>query len=63
MAIRKFKPTTSTRRTTKLADRSMLERDGGPKNLTIPKRRKLGGIIRVRLLLDIEEVALREELE
>ena len=42
MAIRKFKPTTSTRRTTKLADRSMLEKDGGPKSLTIPKKKRAG---------------------
>ena len=42
MAVRKFKPTTSTRRTTKLADRSMLEKDGGPKSLTIPKKKKAG---------------------
>ena len=41
MAIRKFKPTTSTRRTTKLADRSMLER-WRTKNLTIPKKKKAG---------------------
>ena len=42
MAIRKFKPTTSTRRKTALADRSHLNKDGGPKGLTIPKKKKAG---------------------
>lgn len=42
MAIRKFKPTTSTRRKTALADRSHLNKDGGPKSLTIPKKKKAG---------------------
>lgn len=42
MAVRKFKPTTSTRRKTRLADRSMLEKDGGPKALTLAKKQKAG---------------------
>ncbi len=42
MAVRKFKPTTASRRGTKLADRSMLEKGGGPKSLTLPKKQKSG---------------------
>ncbi|HBB64793.1 50S ribosomal protein L2 [candidate division WS6 bacterium RIFOXYD1_FULL_33_8] len=42
MAVRTFKATTSTLRGTRLEDRSMLEKDGGPKNLTIAKRQKSG---------------------
>lgn len=52
MAVRKFKPTTSTRRKTRLEDRSLLERGRGPKSLTIPKKKKSGrnnrGVITVR---------------
>jgi len=42
MAVRSFKATTSTRRGTKLEDRSYLEKDGGPKSLTIAKKQKSG---------------------
>ena len=42
MAIRKFKPTTANRRHTQLEDRSMLAKDGGPRNLTIAMRKKAG---------------------
>lgn len=42
MAVKKFKPTTSTLRHTKLGDRSMLEKDAGPKNLSIAKKQKSG---------------------
>ncbi len=52
MSIRKFKPTTSTRRKTRLTDRSTLEKNGGPKNLTIAKRKRSGrnnqGVITIR---------------
>lgn len=42
MAVRSFKATTSTRRTTKLEDRSLLEKKSGPKKLTLPKKQKSG---------------------
>ena len=42
MAVRKFKPTTSTRRNTKLEDRSHLSKDSGPRKLTIAKKQKSG---------------------
>jgi len=42
MAVRGLKPTTSTRRKTRLEDRSMLEKNGGPRNLTIAKKQKSG---------------------
>ena len=42
MAIKTFKPTTPTRRGTRLEDRSALSKDSGPRNLTIAKRQKSG---------------------
>ncbi len=42
MAIRKFKPTTSTRRKTRLEDRSYLSKKRGPKSLTIEKKQISG---------------------
>jgi len=42
MGVKEFKPTTSTLRGTKLEDRSMLEKDGGPKSLTVAKKQKSG---------------------
>ena len=42
MAIKTFKPTTPTRRGTKLEDRSALSKDSGPRSLTIAKRQKSG---------------------
>ncbi len=42
MAVRKFKPTTSTRRKTRLEDRSALSKSQGPKSLTIPKKKISG---------------------
>ncbi len=42
MAVRSFKATTSTRRGTKLEDRSYLEKDSGPRSLTLPKRKITG---------------------
>lgn len=42
MGVKEFKPTTSTLRGTKLEDRSMLEKDSGPKSLTIAKKQKSG---------------------
>ena len=42
MAIKIFKPTTSTRRKTRLEDRSSLSKDTGPKKLTIAKKQKSG---------------------
>lgn len=42
MAIRSFKATTSTRRATKLPNRSQLEKDGGPRSLTVAKKKKSG---------------------
>lgn len=42
MAIKKFKPTTSTRRKTRLEDRSMLKKGSGPKSLTVPKKKSAG---------------------
>jgi large subunit ribosomal protein L2 len=42
MAVRTFKATTSTRRGTKLEDRSHLKKDGGPRSLTIAKRKRAG---------------------
>lgn len=42
MAVRKFKPTTSTRRHTRLEDRSKLQKDSGPRKLTVSKKQKSG---------------------
>lgn len=42
MAVRSFKAKTSTRRHTKLEDRSMLEKSSGPKRLTLPKKKTSG---------------------
>jgi large subunit ribosomal protein L2 len=42
MAVKSFKPTTSTRRGTKLEDRSALEKNGGPRSLTLSKNQKSG---------------------
>lgn len=42
MAVRKFNPTTSTRRNTKLEDRSALSKKSGPRKLTIAKKQKAG---------------------
>ncbi|MGI6423231.1 MAG: 50S ribosomal protein L2 [Candidatus Dojkabacteria bacterium] len=42
MAVRSFKATTSTRRGTKLEDRSHLEKKSGPRRLTLPKKQKAG---------------------
>lgn len=42
MAVKKFKPTTSTLRGTNLVDRSILNKEKGPKKLTYAKR-KTGG--------------------
>ncbi|NMC09008.1 50S ribosomal protein L2 [Candidatus Microgenomates bacterium] len=42
MAIRKFKPTTSSRRKTRLEDRSSLSKEKGPKSLTINKKKVSG---------------------
>ena len=42
MAVRNFKPTTSTRRGTKLVDRSGLEKTKGPRKLTVAKKQKSG---------------------
>jgi large subunit ribosomal protein L2 len=42
MAVKTYKATTSTLRHTKLADRSMLEKNAGPRNLSIPKKQKSG---------------------
>ncbi len=42
MGVKVFKPTTSSLRGTKLEDRSMLEKDGGPKALTVAKKQKSG---------------------
>jgi large subunit ribosomal protein L2 len=42
MAIKTYKPKTSTLRATKLEDRSHLEKDSGPKKLTIAKKQKSG---------------------
>lgn len=39
MAVKRFKPTTSTMRHTRLADRSMLAKDAGPKSLSVHKRK------------------------
>ena len=39
MAVKRFKPTTSTLRKTRLEDRSMLQKDGGPRRLTVHKRK------------------------
>ncbi|MCB9790806.1 50S ribosomal protein L2 [Candidatus Nomurabacteria bacterium] len=39
MAVRKFRPTTSTMRATKLEDRSMLSKSRGPKTLTQSKKK------------------------
>jgi large subunit ribosomal protein L2 len=42
MAVRILKPTTSTRRKTRLEDRSMLEKSSGPRILTVSKTQKAG---------------------
>lgn len=42
MSVKDFKPTTSTLRGTKLSDRSSLSKVGGPKFLTIRKKKKSG---------------------
>ncbi len=42
MAIKTYKPKTSTLRATKLEDRSHLEKDSGPRKLTIAKNQKAG---------------------
>lgn len=42
MAVKQFKPTTSSLRGTKLANRSHLEKDGGPKSLTVAKKQISG---------------------
>ncbi len=42
MKVRTFKATTSTLRGTKLEDRSMLEKTGGPRALSIAKKQKSG---------------------
>jgi len=42
MAVRSFKATTSTRRGTRLEDRSHLEKDSGPRSLTLPKKQRSG---------------------
>lgn len=42
MAIRSLKPTTPSSRATRLVDRSHLEKSGGPKSLTIHKKKKSG---------------------
>jgi large subunit ribosomal protein L2 len=42
MAVRSFKPTTKSRRGTKLGDRSQLEKSGGPRNLTVTKKKRAG---------------------
>ena len=42
MAIKTFKPTTPTRRGTRLEDRSSLRKDSGPRSLTVAKRQKSG---------------------
>ena len=50
MGVKSFKATTSALRGTKLEDRSMLEKKGGPKRLSVSKNRKLEETTRVRLL-------------
>jgi large subunit ribosomal protein L2 len=42
MAIKTYKPKTSTLRATKLEDRSHLEKDSGPRKLTVAKNQKSG---------------------
>jgi len=42
MAVRNFNPTTSSRRGTKLGDRSGLEKAKGPRGLTVAKKQKSG---------------------
>ncbi len=42
MAIKTFKPTTATRRGTRLENRSRLSKDSGPRNLTVAKRQQSG---------------------
>ncbi|MDD3474721.1 MAG: 50S ribosomal protein L2 [Candidatus Dojkabacteria bacterium] len=42
MDIKTYKPTTSTLRATKLEDRSHLEKNSGPRNLTVSKNQKSG---------------------
>lgn len=42
MAVKKYNPTTSTLRGTKLENRSYLEKGDGPKSLTISKKQKSG---------------------
>ncbi|NLE31075.1 50S ribosomal protein L2, partial [Candidatus Dojkabacteria bacterium] len=42
MGVKSYKPTTSSLRGTKLEDRSMLQKDGGPRSLTISKKQRSG---------------------
>jgi large subunit ribosomal protein L2 len=42
MAVRAFKPTTSTRRKTKLEDRSKLSKISGPRKLSVSKKQRSG---------------------
>lgn len=42
MGVKTFNATTSTLRHTKLADRSMLEKNGGPRKLTVSKKQRSG---------------------
>ena len=42
MAVRTFKPTTSTRRKTRLEDRSHLSKVSGPRKLTVSKKQRSG---------------------
>jgi large subunit ribosomal protein L2 len=42
MAVKKFKPTTPSRRGTRLEDRSILENSSGPKKLSVSKKQKAG---------------------
>ena len=42
MAVKIFKPTTPSRRKTRLPDRSELEKSSGPRNLTVAKKQKSG---------------------
>lgn len=42
MGVKSFKPKTASLRGTKLADRSMLVKNGGPKSLTLPKKKRSG---------------------
>lgn len=42
MAVKIYKPITPSLRSTKLANRSNVAKDGGPKSLTTPKRKRSG---------------------